>query len=109
VPAGCFPDPNQTRNRILAVSVNKSAHRGGRTIAQDLLALESLQAFTVLVLFDAHIDLHDGSLLLWKVFNNVDPERDVVRQGPRVVIDACKKGPMDGHDREWPDELTLDA
>jgi 4-hydroxy-3-polyprenylbenzoate decarboxylase len=24
------------------------------------------------------------------------------------VIDACKKGPMDGHDREWPDELSFD-
>ena len=72
------------------------------------MAMEALAAFNIVVLFDAQIDLDDGSLLLWKVFNNVDPERDVVRQGPRVVIDACKKGPMDGHGREWPDELTLD-
>jgi 3-polyprenyl-4-hydroxybenzoate decarboxylase len=30
-----------------------------------------------------------------------------LRQG-RCVIDACKKGPEEGHDREWPDELSFD-
>ena len=43
-----------------------------------------------------------------KLFNNVDPGRDMVQRHERLVVDACKKGPMDGHDREWPDELTFD-
>jgi hypothetical protein len=25
-----------------------------------------------------------------------------------LVMDACKKGVMDGHEREWPDELSFD-
>ena len=54
------------------------------------------------------VDLADGSLLLWKMFNNVDPGRDLHLQNHRLVIDACKKGVADGHTREWPDELRFD-
>ena len=47
--------------------------------------------------------------MLWKVFNNVDPERDMIFKDSRVVINACKKGMKDGYEREWPDDLTFDV
>ncbi|MGD9877106.1 menaquinone biosynthesis decarboxylase [Desulfococcus sp.] len=105
-----FPERSKDAvlNRILAVSAVKSADRGGKAFAADILDRPELAAFNIVVLFDPGIDLFDGSLMLWKIFNNVDPGRDMVRRGCRVVVDACKKGPMDGHDREWPDELTFD-
>ena len=63
--------------------------------------------FNIFILFDKEIDLSDGSLMLWKLFNNVDPGRDIIFRNDRVVVDACKKGIMDGHEREWPDELSF--
>ncbi len=57
------------------------------------------------VLFDDNIDITDTSKMLWKVFNNVDPSRDIVKIGKGIFIDACKKTPADGHTRPWPDEL----
>jgi 4-hydroxy-3-polyprenylbenzoate decarboxylase len=95
-------------NRVLALTVEKSEGRGGQAFTDDLFEMDALNMFNIFILFDKTIDLGDGSLMLWKLFNNVDPGRDLRSGEGRVVIDACKKGAMDGHDREWPEELTLD-
>lgn len=95
-------------NRVLAISVKKTEGRVGKDFAALIYDLTELDAFNIFVLFDPLIDLSDASLMLWKVFNNVDPGRDMIFQGKRVVIDATRKGPADGHHREWPDELVLD-
>jgi 4-hydroxy-3-polyprenylbenzoate decarboxylase len=72
------------------------------------MAVPALLPFNIVILFDREIDLSNGSLMLWKVFNNVDPARDMVFCENRLVINACKKSSADGHDRPWPDELTFD-
>ncbi len=95
-------------NCILAVSVRKSKDRSGKDLALLLMGLAELRMFNIFILYDEQIDLHDNSLLLWKLFNNTDPGRDIVIADHRAVIDACRKGPADGHDREWPEELRFD-
>jgi 4-hydroxy-3-polyprenylbenzoate decarboxylase len=72
------------------------------------LPASELQGFSIILLYDHHIDLDDTSLLLWKMFNNVDPGRDLFIRGRRVIIDAGKKSPEEGHAREWPDELSFE-
>ena len=94
-------------NRVLALSVEKTKDRGGKDFASIIFRLNELDMFNIFVLFDKEIDLNDGSLMLWKLFNNVDPGRDMIFHNKRLVIDACKKGIMDGHKREWPDELAF--
>ncbi|MCD6271917.1 MAG: menaquinone biosynthesis decarboxylase [Deltaproteobacteria bacterium] len=98
---------NTVLNRIIAFSVEKNENRGGRYFADTILSATNLKRFNILILFDNNIDLSDNSTLLWKLFNNVDPGRDLIFKGKRVVIDACKKLPVDGHAREWPEELIL--
>jgi 4-hydroxy-3-polyprenylbenzoate decarboxylase len=61
-----------------------------------------------MLFYDSNVDIRDNSFILWKLFNNVDPGRDVTLRAGRCVIDACKKGPEEGHAREWPDELSFD-
>jgi 4-hydroxy-3-polyprenylbenzoate decarboxylase len=107
-----FPSPashtSSWRNRILALAVAKDDLRTGRYFAERLLTVAELQAFSIILLYDQQVDLEDASLLLWKMFNNVDPGRDLFIRGHRVVVDACKKNPGDGHPREWPDELSFE-
>jgi len=95
-------------NRLLAITVEKTSTRGGRYFAEQLLCCPELERFNILIQFDRGIDLANQSLLLWKLFNNVDPNRDIIIRGNRAVVDVCKKGPADGHERPWPDELTFD-
>ena len=66
-----------------------------------------LEAFAILVLYDVFIDLTDPSLVLWKIFNNVDPKRDIIKRESRIVIDATKKGLEDEHLRPWPDDIVM--
>ena len=95
-------------NRFLAVSVLRPENKSGREIGRALMGLPALSPFNIVILFDKEIDLSNGSLMLWKVFNNVDPARDMVFYEHRVVINACRKGPADGHDRPWPDALSFE-
>jgi 4-hydroxy-3-polyprenylbenzoate decarboxylase len=99
--------PNQ-RNGIVCLNIERESAARGAGLAHALLDIPVLAPFTILVLYDAEIDLADNSLLLWKIFNNVDPGRDLHIRDQRLVIDARKKGLEDGHAREWPDELSFD-
>jgi 4-hydroxy-3-polyprenylbenzoate decarboxylase len=96
------------RNRLILFNFHKDDTLSGRELAEQLLVHPNLTSFSIFALFDGHINLRDSSLVLWKVFNNVDPKRDLVRKNGRVVIDATKKGPKDGHERLWPDDIVMD-
>jgi 4-hydroxy-3-polyprenylbenzoate decarboxylase len=98
-----------TRHRPLLVNLTKDGTVSGRDLATPLLTHPELAAFSIVVLYDDHIDLRDGSVVLWKVFNNVDPKRDMIRIQGRMLIDATKKGTEDGHERPWPDDIVMDA
>ncbi len=103
----CCPLKEPGHNSVILFSVEKAPHRGGRYFAHGLPALEELNGYNIIVLFDKDIQLSDSSLVLWKLFNNVDPERDFYRKDNRLIIDACRKGSMDGHDREWPEDIVM--
>ena len=64
------------------------------------------------IIVDESIDIHNASVVAWKLFNNIDAQRDVLRiadgEGQiKVLIDATKKGPIDGHYRVWPDDIVM--
>ena len=98
----------ETRNRVLLLHLKKDGRISGRLLAPAILAAPLLEPFSIFVLCDESIDLRDPSLVLWKVFNNVDPKRDIVREGGRIVVDATRKGPEDGHYRPWPEDIVMD-
>lgn len=100
--------PLPVRNRLLLVGFHKDGQSSGRDLAHLLLAHADLLPFSVFVLCDGHIDLEDGSLVLWKIFNNIDPKRDIIRKDKRIVLDATKKGAEDGHHRDWPDDIVME-
>ncbi|RJP75491.1 MAG: menaquinone biosynthesis decarboxylase [Desulfobacteraceae bacterium] len=102
------PGHSELINRILFISVEKTAAIGGKEISESIPEPDILPGFTIFILFDREIELKNHSLMLWKLFNNVAPDRDIRINRQRMVIDACRKGKMDGHEREWPDELRFD-
>ncbi len=64
------------------------------------------------VLVDEWIDPKDLSTVAWKIFNNIDPKRDMIIRSREdgtmfVGIDATKKGPADGLMRPWPDDIEM--
>lgn len=59
-----------------------------------------LSASRLLVVVDAQADLVDGSRLLWRLINQVDPGRDMIVEGGRLGIDGTEK---EGRLRVTPD------
>lgn len=96
-----------TLHRPILVNLHKDHTLPSRSLAQVLLEHPDLEFFSVFAIFDHHIDLRDMSLIFWKLFNNVDPLRDIIIRDGRVVIDATKKGHQDGHHRPWPDDIIM--
>lgn len=95
-------------NRFCAIKVRKHPELSGGQMARTLFDAACLSSFNMLLLYDSGVDIDDGSLILWKLFNNVDPSRDIFEKDSRLIIDACKKLPVDGHTREWPEDLNFD-
>lgn len=103
-------DLSQTEasRRVVLVSVEKPGDRSGKWYAERLLSEERLSEIDLFVFYDTSIDLADNSLVLWKLFNNTDPGRDLIIREGRAVIDACRKDASDGHLRQWPEELSFE-
>ncbi len=77
------------------------------------------------IVVDEDVDCHDYSQVAWRCFNNVDPSRNIlISKGPldrldhtsnfesfgyKMGIDATRPLPGEGHERDWPDALEMDA
>jgi len=90
---------------LLMVKVRKTEQKRGIYFRDLLLDAEAL-SFGIIFFYDAEIDLEDLSLLAWKAFNNVDPQRDITIRKNVALVDATKKTELDGHFRPWPDDLV---
>jgi 4-hydroxy-3-polyprenylbenzoate decarboxylase len=93
----------RTRNPITVVSVEKST-----TMRPVFEALKPLDAHLRVIVFvdEAHNDLDNPYMLLWRVVNNIDAGRDIYRDADMVAIDGTNKGPLDGFEREWPGDVN---
>ena len=107
------------------VSVKKRYPLHARKVMHSLWGAGQMQFSKCIVVVDAGVDVHDYAQVAWRVFNNVDWKRDVVvTEGPldvldhsapqplwgaKIGIDATKKGPDEGHSREWPADVEMSA
>ena len=104
IPASSRSVGLNSRNPLVLIGVRKEGG-SSKHIKEKFRPMASTLGCTI-VLYD-DIDLNDDSLVLWKVFNNVDPRRDIELDGDGAIVDATKKGPADGYKREWPDEIEM--
>lgn len=92
-----------------AFSIEKG-EQNGRQILHKLANSKLFDGyFRAAIIFDADIDISNKSKMLWKVFNNTDPSRDIIfSESNCAFVDACKKNSADGYLREWPEDLSFD-
>ena len=96
------------RNGFTAIAIEK-AELKGKDILQKIMQCPEIKDFCrAVAIFDTSVDIKNNSKILWKIFNNTDPNRDIIIDENTVFVDACKKNLADGHQREWPDDLTFD-
>lgn len=98
----------------LVVSTKKENKDDVRQLMNELWAQEGMKYNKFLIIVDEDVEASDTSKVAWKVFNNIDAKRDLVicevpseNFGHRLGIDATKKLELDGHPREWPDDIVM--
>lgn len=117
-----FPLEGVFHNCVI-VSIKKRYPGHAKKIMYSLWGMGQMMYTKLIIVVDENISPQDISTVAWKVFNNVDPKRDIVfTEGPldaldhasnlahygyRMGIDATKKYPNEGHTREWPDDIEM--
>lgn len=95
-----------TKNPITLVGIVKKDSIRKRLLGlqqKELLRLQ--QHARIVVIVDAlKNDLENLYMLLWRVVNNLDAQRDVMLLDSTVFVDATDKDVRDGYFREWPRE-----
>ncbi len=107
------------------ISVDKRYPMHARKIMHAVWGQGQMQFTKAVVVVDGDVDVHDYAKVAWRVFNNVDWQRDVtIVEGPldvldhssphpvrggKIGIDATRKWPSEGHDREWPADVEMSA
>jgi 4-hydroxy-3-polyprenylbenzoate decarboxylase len=88
----------QTKNPLCLISVDKQTSM--KMLNVKLRTLE--KHIKLLVIVDkANNDLNNPYMMVWRVVNNIDAQRDVTLI-PYITIDATNKNAYDGFKREWP-------
>jgi 4-hydroxy-3-polyprenylbenzoate decarboxylase len=112
-------------HNCVIVSIDKRYPMQARKVMHALWGMGQMQFAKCIVVLDRDVDVHDYAQVAWRVLNNVDWKRDVVAtEGPldvldhsspnalwggKIGIDATKKGPEEGHTREWPADVHMGA
>ena len=96
-----------TRRPIVLVALNKTTPGQGTDFIRNFFVDEAFQSVGVLLVLEAHVNLQNKSEVLWKLFNNLDPKRDIIISDQRIGVDLTRKLPEEGYQQNWPEEIVM--
>ncbi|MEW5899356.1 MAG: menaquinone biosynthesis decarboxylase [Bacillota bacterium] len=112
-------------HNCVIVAINKQYPGQAKKVICALWGMGLMMLAKLIIVVDAHVDVQDLSGVMWRVFNNVDPRRDLIivdgpldaldhsspssGYGSKMGVDATRKLPEEGHPREWPEEIVMSA
>jgi len=110
-------------HNIALVSIKKRYPGHGFKVMHALWGLGQAMFTKMIFVFDHDVNVQNVPECLWRLGNNIDPERDMcVVRGPidvldhasralgfgsKVGFDCTRKLPAEGFDREWPDVIEM--
>jgi 4-hydroxy-3-polyprenylbenzoate decarboxylase len=111
-------------HNLMIVSIRKSYPGHARKVVSGIWALGQAMFTKCVVVVDEDVNVQDIGEVVLKVFNNIDPERDIQftlgpvdsldhasrlpNFGSKMGIDATRKWPTEGFTRPWPEEILMD-
>src|SRR5215468_1562609 len=111
-------------HNLMIVSIRKSYPGHARKVMNGIWALGQAMFTKCIVVVDEDVNVQDVAEVVLKVFNHIDPERDIQFTlgpvdsldhasrlpdfGSKMGIDATRKWASEGFARPWPDEIKMD-
>jgi 4-hydroxy-3-polyprenylbenzoate decarboxylase len=112
-------------HNLMIVSIRKSYPGQARKVMNAIWSLGQAMFTKCVIVVDEDVNVQDIGEVTLKVFNNIDPERDIQftlgpvdsldhaarlpNFGSKMGIDATRKWPTEGFSRPWPDEILMDS
>jgi len=112
-------------HNLVFVSIKKTYPMQAYKIMHGLWGMGQMMFTKYIVVVDDDVDVHNTSDVLFRLCANTDPQRDSiftkgpadvldhatteVAAGSKLGIDATKKLSGEGHKREWPPLIRMDA
>jgi 4-hydroxy-3-polyprenylbenzoate decarboxylase len=110
-------------HNIALVSIRKRYPGHAFKVMNAIWGLGQLMFTKMIFVFDADVNVQDVAECVWRMGNNLDPERDMlVTRGPvdvldhaaretgfgsKVGFDCTRKLPEEGHRRPWPEPVAM--
>jgi len=87
-----------TKNPLCIVTIDKT-----KSVMSSIEKMYILKEhIKVLIVIDRkNNDINEPYMLIWRVVNNIDAQRDVILE-PFIIVDGTNKSEVDGFNREWP-------
>jgi 4-hydroxy-3-polyprenylbenzoate decarboxylase len=111
-------------HNLMIISIRKSYPGHARKVMNGIWSLGQAMFTKCIVVVDEDVNVQDIGEVVLKVFNNIDPERDIQftlgpvdsldhasrlpNFGSKMGIDATRKWEAEGFARPWPDEILMD-
>lgn len=115
--------PEGVFHNCVIVSIKKRYPGHARKVMHALWGMGLMMMAKLIIVVDENVNVQDLSEVMWRVFNNIDPERDLeITRGPldaldhssplphygsKLGIDATRKWPAEGHTRPWPADIVM--
>ncbi len=112
-------------HNLMLVSIRKSYPGQARKVMNAIWSLGQAMFTKCIVVVDEDVDVQNIADVTLKVFNHIDPERDIQftmgpidsldhasrfpNYGSKMGIDATRKWASEGFTRPWPEEIVMDA
>ena len=110
-------------HNLMIVSIKKSYPGQARKVMNAIWSLGQAMFTKCIIVVDEDVNVQDIGECLWRLSNNIDPERDMLlTKGPidvldhssralgfgsKIGFDCTKKLPAEGFTREWPDDIVM--
>jgi 4-hydroxy-3-polyprenylbenzoate decarboxylase len=110
-------------HNLALVSIKKSYAGHARKVAYGLWGMGQMMLCKTIIVCDGDCDVQNPAEVLWRVGNNVAPQRDAfflwgpmdaldhtaeyVRFGSKMGIDATRKLPNEGQTQPWPPDIVM--
>ncbi|MCX6966198.1 MAG: menaquinone biosynthesis decarboxylase [Verrucomicrobia bacterium] len=111
-------------HNLVVVSIKKTYPMQAYKVMHGLWGMGQMMFTKYLIVVDEEVDVHNTSEVLFRLCANTDPQRDsiftkgpadvldhatsAVGVGSKLGIDATKKLPGEGFQREWPPIIQMD-
>ncbi len=94
----------RTKNPVTVIAVDKTKNQ--KELFEDLKSLYEYIRILVIVDNANQNDVENPYMLIWRVVNNIDSNRDIYINNETLCLDGTNKNKFDNFQRRWPDDVN---